>query len=155
MVLSFTVRNSNVIGFFVYFFTAVGILLPAANAWLNGKAPLTVSQLNSTFVGPPGLLLAASLFSIFTPRFAGCLAFAGTSACWIYSGPNVVRSIIALFSSQTIDLLSKMSLMALAQYLLGWAPTLVLIFATFYSLRKALKIEKSPATMSSPKDLHA
>lgn len=143
------------LGFFVYFFTAVGILLPAANAWLNGKAPLTVSQLSSTFVGPPGLMLVASLFSFFTPRFAGCLAFAGTAACWVYSGPNIVRSLIAVFSSDTFSILSNMKMMALAQYLLGWLPTVILIFATFYSLRKALKIETPPSSMAPPRDLHA
>jgi len=129
------------LGFFIYFFTAVGILLPAVNAWLSGKAPLTVSQMSSTFVGPPGLLLVAALLSVFTPRLAACLAFAGTVSCWVYSGPNVVRSLISVFSSQTIDALSKMNMTAVGLYLLGWLPTLILIFATLYALRRALKIE--------------
>lgn len=120
----------------------MAILAPAAESWLSGKAPLAVSQFSSTFVGPPGLLLTAALFAVFTARFAGCLAFAGTVACWIYSGPNVVRAFISAFSLQTLEALSKMEWLDLTLYLLGWAPTFFLTFTTLYSLRKALKVAK-------------
>lgn len=137
------------LAFLVYFFTAVGILLPAAEAWLSGKAPLAVSQFSSTFIGPPGLFLTAALFAVFTPRFAGCLAFAGATACWVYSGPNVVRAFMTVFSSQTVTALSKMEWLDLAIYIVRWLPTFLLIFTTFYALRKAMKIE-TPRNFSTP-----
>ena len=128
------------LAFLVYFFTAIGILYPAGLAWLDGKAPLTVTHFSSTFIGPPGLLMVATLFAVFTPRLAGCLAFAGVVSCWIYSGSNVVHAVISVSSMETLDVLKKMNWIPLVKYLLHWLPTFFLIFTTFYSLRKALKI---------------
>src|SRR5262245_27539480 len=129
------------IGFLLFFATAVGIVFPVALSVINGKTPWA-SVFTASFLGPPGLLFVAAFFAVFTPRFAGCLAFAGCCSCWIYSGPNVVKSVMALVTPQNLATLRAMDSHALLKYGLGWLPTLGLFLATFYSLYRALKLPK-------------
>lgn len=132
----------NVIGFLLYFATSVGIVFPVALSVIDGKTPWG-SVFTASFIGPPGLLGIAAFFAVFTPRFAGCLAFAGCASCWIYSGPNVVKAVEAVLTAQNIATLRAMDMDALLKYGLGWLPTLGLILATFYSLYRTLKLPKS------------
>jgi hypothetical protein len=130
-----------VIGFLLYFATAVGIVFPVALSVIDGKTPWS-GIFTAPFLGPPGLLGFAAFMAVFTPRFAGCFAFAGCVSCWIYSGPNVFRSIATLVSAQNFAALGAMDMNALLKYGLGWLPTLGLILATFYSLYRALKLPR-------------
>lgn len=130
------------IGFLLYFATAFGIVFPVALSVIDGKTPWA-SIFTASFVGPPGLLGVASFFAVFMPRFAGVLAFAGCASCWIYSGPNVVKSVTALLTPQNLATLKAMDMHALLKYGLGWLPTLGLFLATFFSLYRALKLPKS------------
>lgn len=127
------------IGFLLYFATAVGIVFPVALSVIDGKTAYG-AVLIPTFLGPPLLLGIAAFWAVFTPRFAGCLAFAGCVSCWIYSGAGVVKSLLSLFSSQNLAALGAMNRNALLHYGLGWLPTLGLILSTFYSLYRALKL---------------
>lgn len=128
-----------ILGFLLYFATAVGILFPVALSVVDGKTPWA-NVFTPTFLGPPALLGVAAFFAVFTPRFAGCLAFAGCVSCWIYSGINVFRSLSTFFTAQNIAVLRVMDMDALLKYGLGWLPTLALVLATFYSLYRALKL---------------
>jgi hypothetical protein len=129
------------IGFLLYFATAVGIVYPVALSVIDGKTPWS-SVFTASFLGPPGLLGVAAFFAVFTPRFAGCLGFAGCVSCWIYSGPNVVQSIRTLLTPQNLATLKAMDMHALLKYGLGWLPTFGLFVSTFYSLYRALKLPK-------------
>lgn len=130
------------IGFLLYFATCVGIVFPVALSVIDGKTPWA-SIFNAPFMGPPGLLGVAAFFAVFTPRFAGCIAFAGCASCWIYSGPNVVKSVMALVTPQNLATLRAMDTHSLLKYGLGWLPTLGLVLATFYSLYRAMKLPKN------------
>ncbi|HSA60556.1 MAG TPA: hypothetical protein VLJ37_12825, partial [bacterium] len=95
------------IGFLLYFATAVGILFPVALSVVDGKMPW-MDVLTPAVLGAPGLLGAAAFFAVFTPRFAGVLAFAGCVTCWINSGTNVVRSVQAVLAPGNIAALGGM-----------------------------------------------
>jgi len=129
------------LGSLFYFATSLGIVFPAALSFVDGKTPWA-SLFTPAFLGPPGLLALAAFFSVFTPRFAGVLAFAGCASCWIASGENVVKSILALVSPQNLETLIAMERNALLRYAAGWLPTLALILTTFYSVYRALKIPR-------------
>ena len=137
------------IGFFVYSITALGVVLPVAYSVIEGKTPFAVLSLSSTFVGPPTLLSLGALLAVFTPRLAGCLAFAGTVSCWIYSGPAVVHSLVALISPENFKVLGAMPMENLLKYLAGWIPTLLLFLTTLYSLRSALKLPPEQGTVEA------
>jgi len=130
-----------VIGFLLYFATAVGILFPVALSVVDGKTPW-MDVLTPAVLGAPGLLGAAAFFAVFTPRFAGVLAFAGCASCWINSGTNVVRSLQAVLAPGNISALSGMENYALLKYGLGWLPTIGLVFSTFYAFYRSLKLPK-------------
>lgn len=129
------------LGSLFYFATALGIVFPVALSVVDGKTPWA-GLFTPAFLGPPGFLAVAAFFSVFTPRFAGCLAFAGCVSCWIASGENVVRSIIALIAPQNMEALTAMDKHALLRYGAGWLPTLALFLTTFYSVYRALKIPR-------------
>lgn len=141
------------IGFFIYSITALGVVLPVAYSIIEGKTPFSVASLSTTFIGPPALLAFGALLAVFTPRLAGCLAFAGTTACWIYSGPAVIHSLIALVSPENFKLLSAMPMEDLLKYLVGWLPTLLLFLATLYSLRASLKLPPERMTVEAGRGL--
>ncbi|HSA60368.1 MAG TPA: hypothetical protein VLJ37_11875, partial [bacterium] len=80
--------------------------------------------------------------AVFTPRFAGVLAFAGCVTCWINSGTNVVRSVQAVLAPGNIAALGGMENYALLKYGLGWLPTIGLVLSTVYALYRSLKLPK-------------
>lgn len=128
------------IGFFLYAITAIGVVLPVAYAIIEGRVPFSAVSLTATFAGPPALIVMGALLSIFTPRLAGCLAFAGTVSCWIYSGSGVFRSLMSLFSTENLKVLGALPMEGLLKYVIGWIPTLLLVITTIYSLRATLKL---------------
>jgi hypothetical protein len=141
------------IGFLLYFPTAVGILFPVALSVVDGKTAW-MDVLTPAVLGAPGLLGLGAFFAIFTPRFAGVLAFAGCASCWISSGTNVVRSVQAVLAPGNLQALAGMENYSLLKYGLGWLPTIGLFLSTLYALYRSLKLPKhhrdEEVTVGSP-----